>query len=78
LAGIKFSLSPSKKGCKNTINISPQKIIKNPIISLKEKYGWNGILSKLEFTPIGFLDPVEWRKRRWIAAMAAIINGKRK
>jgi hypothetical protein len=37
LAGMKFSLSPNKKGYKNTIYKSSQKIKKNPIISLKEK-----------------------------------------
>jgi hypothetical protein len=33
-----------------------------PIISFQEKYGWNGNLSMLEFNPIGFEDPVSWRK----------------
>jgi hypothetical protein len=33
-------------------------MIMNPIISLDEKYGWNGILSLLLVRPKGLFDPV--------------------
>jgi len=50
----------------------------NPTVSLTEKYGWNGILSKFLLIPRGLLDPVSCRNRRWIADMPAIMNGMRK
>jgi hypothetical protein len=41
------------------VNKNKNIIIKiNPKISLKEKYGWNGILSLLLLIPSGLLDPV--------------------
>jgi hypothetical protein len=61
LAGIKLSGSPKPYG---SIIVNINKviiIIMKPKISLKEKYGWNGILSKFAFIPKGLLDPV-WCK----------------
>jgi hypothetical protein len=50
----------------------------NPKISLIEKYGWKGTLSKLLFKPRGLDDPVWCRNKRWIIVNAAIMKGKRK
>jgi len=58
LAGIKFSTSPRRLGASKTINDSPVSISSAPSKSFTEKNGWNGILSRLEFKPIGLLDPV--------------------
>jgi hypothetical protein len=58
LAGIKLSGSPNKYGFIN-VNINNNIIISiNPVISLNEKYGWNGILSLFLLIPKGLLDPV--------------------
>lgn len=35
-------------------------------------------MSASEFNPIGLLDPVSWRNRRWMMVAAAMINGSRK
>jgi hypothetical protein len=64
LAGIKFSVSPRRKGLVSTNVIIAQNMIIKPNKSLKEKYGWNGILSEFEFIPEGLLDPVWCKKRR--------------
>lgn len=58
LAGVKLSGSESKYGFDMERIIKIEIVIENPIKSLIEKKGWNGILSRLEFTPIGFLEPV--------------------
>jgi hypothetical protein len=58
LAGIKFSVSPKRYGFKSAREKSPHNIIANPNISLKEKYGWKGILSKFDLIPKGLFDPV--------------------
>lgn len=50
----------------------------NPTMSLIEKYGWKGILSKFLLIPKGLFDPVSWRKTKWTTTMAAMIKGRRK
>lgn len=50
-------------------------IINIPKMSLKEKYGWNGIMSVVDESPVGLFDPVSWRNIKWIAVKAEIING---
>jgi hypothetical protein len=57
LAGIKFSTSPKRFGAKRIIKDKPRVIINTPNISLIEKNGWKGILSKFELRPSGLLDP---------------------
>lgn len=55
---LKFSGSPIENGKRREKKI---KIIMNKIMeieSLMVKYGWNEILSKLEFIPVGEFDPV--------------------
>lgn len=47
-AGIKFSVSPSRNGLVNTNIVRAHNISTNPTRSLIEKYGWNGILSRLD------------------------------
>lgn len=75
LAGVKLSGSDNKYGLdKDKIN-NIEIDIENPIISLIEKNGWKGILSKFEFTPIGFLDPVSCKNNRWIIVIIEIIKG---
>ena len=78
LAGIKFSTSPIRKGLMRVMEIN--RVIKHtiPTKSLIEKNGWNGILSILEFTPRGLLDPVWWRNKRCTIANALRIKGRRK
>lgn len=39
---------------------------------------WNGVLSNLDSIPVGLLDPVWWRKNRWIIEKAAITKGNKK
>jgi len=58
LAGMKFSTSPSMFGSRRIMNLRPKIIINAPIKSLIEKNGWKGILSRLEFSPKGLLEPV--------------------
>lgn len=77
-AGIKFSTSPNRYGLVVLSHTSPQIINTNPKMSLKEKKGWNEILSEFELIPIGLFDPVWCKKSRWTIVRAAIINGKRK
>lgn len=78
LAEIKFSQSPNKKGLvkHNIINIII--IITTPSKSLIEKKGWNEILSELELTPIGLLEPDWWRNNKWIITKADTTKGRRK
>lgn len=53
-------------------------MIRNPTISLNEKYGWNGILLVLLLIPRGLLDPVWCKNNKWIIVIAEIINGNKK
>jgi len=48
------------------------------IESFKEKYGWNEILSRLEFIPVGEFDPVWCRDIRWKIRMPINKNGRKK
>lgn len=75
LAGVKLSGSERRKGFDIVKIISKVIVIQNPMTSLIEKNGWNGILSKFELTPMGFLEPVRWRKNKWIIVSITIING---
>lgn len=77
-AGMKFSVSPRRKGLVSTRKISVQSMITNPTRSLNEKYGWNGTLFRLEGVPAGLLDPVWCRNKRWIMVIPATINGSTK
>lgn len=72
---MKLSGSPSKYGLVNESKINNMMVTINPVMSLNVKYGWNGILSKFLLIPIGLLDPVWWRKSKWIITNAMIING---
>jgi len=58
LAGLKFSGSPIE--CGNIIDMNSRNIIKIMALveSLKEKNGWNRILSVFGLIPIGLFDPV--------------------
>lgn len=78
LAGIKFSGSPKSHGVCIEIMINNVKKMINPKASLKVKYGWKGVLSKLLFNPKGLEEPVAWRNKRWIIENAAIKNGNKK
>jgi len=48
------------------------------IESLIEKYGWNEILSRLEFIPVGEFDPVWCKDIKWKMRIPININGKKK
>jgi hypothetical protein len=77
-AGIKLSGSPNKYGSVR-VSMDRQAIINiNPIISLKLKYGWNGILSWSPATPRGFLDPVWCKNNKWTSVAADTIKGNKK
>lgn len=75
-----IKLSESDRSCgnirQNEINII--NIIINPIISLKIKNGWKGILSKLLFKLSGLFDPFTWRNIKWTTTIKAKIKGKMK
>jgi len=58
LAGMKFSTSPMINGSIKVMEVRVKVRNSIPSRSLMEKNGWNGILSRLEFTPIGLFDPV--------------------
>lgn len=77
-AGMKLSGSPNKYGYNNDkiVNVIIKNI--NPVMSLNEKYGWNGILSRLLLIPIGLLDPVWCKNSKWIITNAETINGSMK
>lgn len=57
LAGIKLSGSPNKYGLRSVNMINLMSRIINPAMSLKVKYGWNGILSIFLLIPRGLLAP---------------------
>lgn len=73
---MKFSGSPKILGEIKMVEIINRSVISMPKISLEEKYGWNGILSKFELVPNGLLEPVSCKNSRWIITIAAIINGR--
>jgi len=75
LAGLKFSGSPIS--CGNIIDINIKNIIRIIALveSLKEKNGWNWILSMFELVPMGLFDPVTWSLIRWIITILARIIG---
>lgn len=74
-AGEKLSGSIKMNGLDIDIIVNSVIIIENPIMSLIEKYGWNGILSIDEFSPIGLFEPVMWRNIRWIITIIVMMNG---
>lgn len=55
---MKFSVSPKRNGLVSTSRVRHHIMIINPTISLYEKYGWKGILFRLEGVPTGLLEPV--------------------
>ena len=57
-AGLKFSGSPIENGKISLKVIKNITKIKAPRLSFEEKKGWNDILSRFLFEPIGFFDPV--------------------
>jgi hypothetical protein len=75
---MKFSVSPKRYGFSKASIINIHIIIINPTMSLKEKYGWNGILSELDVIPNGLLDPVWCKNSKWINVIPKIIKGKTK
>lgn len=75
---MKFSGSLRRFGDRRTTDDRRIKRIKNPVTSLVEKYVWNGVLSKLDSIPVGLLEPVWWRNKRWMIESAVIMKGKRK
>jgi len=78
LADEKFSTSPRIYGLAkhSATKLNPRITI--PVRSFQEWKEWNGILSKLDFTPRGLVDPVWWRNKRWAIIRADRINGRRK
>jgi len=76
LAGIKFSGSVEIYG---VIKITIEKIIRVKINLTKSflvKNGWKLILSLSIWILIGLEEPVEWRNKIWVIAIAAIKKGK--
>lgn len=57
-AGMKLSGSPNIYGLIKVTATKIKIMIKNPTMSLKEKYGWKEILSIFIFNPKGLEDPV--------------------
>lgn len=53
-------------------------VIKTPRISFNEKNGWNGLLSKFDFNPVGLLDPVWCKNNKWTMTKATIKKGNKK
>lgn len=78
LAGIKFSGSPNAQGKKKQMIINNKIITIKPNTSLKEKYGWNEILSKFLLIPKGLFLPVWWRNNKCTILIPAITNGSKK
>lgn len=78
LAGIKFSGSRNRYGNHNVTAAKSIAIIENPNRSLIVWYGWNGTLDEFLLTPSGLLEPVSWRKIRWINTSRIRINGRMK
>ena len=57
LASFIFSVSPIINGvCVVKIKIVIEAMIRG-VVSFLEKYGWNDILSRFGFVPVGFEDP---------------------
>lgn len=77
-AGVKLSGSPNMLGENRASVVKPIIKAANPSKSLYEKYGWNEILSASELIPVGLLEPVSCRNRRWTSVAAATINGSKK
>lgn len=71
LAGLKFSGSPMMFGY--IIDMDRRNMIRTMALveSLKEKNGWNWILSMFELIPMGLFDPVMWSLIRWIIIIPA-------
>lgn len=63
----KFSDSIKRFGISRVTIVNSISIIAIPRRSLKEKYGWNGIISIVEERPVGLFDPVSCRNIKWIA-----------
>lgn len=73
-----FSGSFSRFGDKRTMALSRVNKTIKPVMSLVEKYVWNGVLSNFDSKPVGLFDPVWWRKTKWIIENAVIMKGNRK
>ena len=71
----KFSDSIRRFGINKVTAMNNINIIDIPKMSLKEKYGWNGIISIVDERPVGLFDPVSWRNIKWIAVKAEMMNG---
>jgi len=78
LAVLKFSTSPRIFGVKHTTKVRADTTEIRGIMSLIKKTGKNLILSTLVTSPVGFDDPVWWRKIKCINAKATKTNGRRK
>lgn len=39
---------------------------------------WKGVLSNFDSIPVGLLEPVWWRKNRWMTERAVMMKGNRK
>lgn len=64
LAGVKFSGSPRRLG-ENRAKLERGRSIRmKPRMSLREKYGWKGILSQLDEMPRGLFEPDSWSRVR--------------
>lgn len=61
-AGVKFSGSPKRFGENRASAMRGVSMRINPRMSLKEKYGWNGILSQSDTMPRGLFEPDSCRK----------------
>lgn len=61
---MKFSGSPRRFGENRASAMRGVSMRTNPRMSLKEKYGWNGILSQSDTRPRGLFEPDSCRKVR--------------
>jgi len=61
---MKLSGSPSMLGQKRVIAARGVRRATAPRRSLYEKYGWNGILSVSELSPVGLVEPVSCRNSK--------------
>ena len=77
-AGVKFSGSPRRLGENRASAIRGVIIRVSPRMSLREKYGWSGILSQSDTRPRGLFEPDSCRKVRWTRVIPAIRKGSRK
>lgn len=75
-AGEKLSGSDSINGSEKFKVSRIVSIVENPIKSLIEKYGWNGILSMFLLIPIGLFEPVSCKNIKWIITTIEINNGR--